>query len=969
VQFNDGGSALGGDADFTWDKNTNALYVAGKTGIGTSTFGTDNKLLVNAYGTADNDAVTMFTAGAADQTALTLQAAATPTAPLFKLQDSSGNTKASFIEATTASADYAMVLGTVADANLFTGSIAPGIWYLTSGTAGTTKYMIYGSANSENYDYFATSYIRQTYAGTLSGNASNTQLYGEAGFDYNNVDPTVKSYLMHNLACYSSDAGDNYAGQSILELTSQYGKSTSSIVLSEADTTAAAHNVIDFKLDSVSKFSVDNDGRASAGCFMSTPLDASSSAFIATAFTSQTGDLITAVGATGDLTYISTDGVVDTAERGIAWVEGGEHKWENYIWDSEEGEFLYTYQSDSDVDIMCISRGGRVGINKATNELLDHAFFTGTGPDDLIPGGLFAGAQQLWYQVAIDGTGSPNTFKWRTSTNGTSWGSYTTGVSITGAEQTLSDGVTITFGATTGHTLADQWDFVGFTQTPAGMLTVAPTRWKETWLYNGSTYESTLYALSSFQSGSTTLFSGTSHFHYFGYSTVFRSIDLNFSTFGAGVTLKVEYYDGDGWTEITSLSHRLVDQTSNCIQNGTIQWDRYLIADWVEYAVNGSTQFWVRVSTTTTPTVAPVVQTSSPSPVQKLAVYAGNLDTAPQFYVDGIGRIYGYTAKLAAQTVVPPYEEGTLYYNSNNPVKGMVLMTDSSSVPHVLGQEHLIRVYNDTGAQIDIMTAVYVSGVHTDGTPKIAKSKTDVASTSKCHGLAAHNISNSGYGYVVGFGMLTGVNTNSWNAGDRLYVSSATAGSITSTQPNIVLPIGIVVKKDSSAGSIYVRSNIAIGSGSISLTTGFLNASGTGGITGYVWDDANKSIYVRAGSSSNNAWYTGNSIASIILPQDFLSFPTNAFHASTQKSSEVTGNYIYAGVYKDNVADSSIDLDSGANLLPSSSGVWEDKTLSFGSTYSPGDNLVLQIQFYCYDNAPQQYLYLRGAYILYNKIV
>jgi hypothetical protein len=56
------------------------------------------------------------------------------------------------------------------------------------------------------------------------------------------------------------------------------------------------------------------------------------------------------------------------------------------------------------------------------------------------------------YDVEIDGTGSPNTFKWRL--NG---GAYTTGVSMTGSAQTLSNGVTVTFAATTGHTLADRW--------------------------------------------------------------------------------------------------------------------------------------------------------------------------------------------------------------------------------------------------------------------------------------------------------------------------------------------------------------------------------------------------------------------------------------------------------------------------------------------------------------------------------
>lgn len=51
----------------------------------------------------------------------------------------------------------------------------------------------------------------------------------------------------------------------------------------------------------------------------------------------------------------------------------------------------------------------------------------------------------------------PNTFKWRK--NGGAW---TTGVAITGAEQTLDDNQKLTFNATTGHSLDDQWSIGNF---------------------------------------------------------------------------------------------------------------------------------------------------------------------------------------------------------------------------------------------------------------------------------------------------------------------------------------------------------------------------------------------------------------------------------------------------------------------------------------------------------------------------
>jgi len=78
--------------------------------------------------------------------------------------------------------------------------------------------------------------------------------------------------------------------------------------------------------------------------------------------------------------------------------------------------------------------------------------FKGGGLNDATWGTAFSGASSAYYEVEIDGEGTPDTFKWRK--NG---GAYTTGVSITGAAQTLDDGQTITFGATTGHTLGDRW--------------------------------------------------------------------------------------------------------------------------------------------------------------------------------------------------------------------------------------------------------------------------------------------------------------------------------------------------------------------------------------------------------------------------------------------------------------------------------------------------------------------------------
>lgn len=91
-----------------------------------------------------------------------------------------------------------------------------------------------------------------------------------------------------------------------------------------------------------------------------------------------------------------------------------------------------------------------------TSKTVGSVTFTGSGLNDMTNGGVFTGIVDTNYVIVIDGTGAPDTFKW-SDDGGATWNVET--VSITGLDQTLSNGVTIRFEATTGHTLADKWEF------------------------------------------------------------------------------------------------------------------------------------------------------------------------------------------------------------------------------------------------------------------------------------------------------------------------------------------------------------------------------------------------------------------------------------------------------------------------------------------------------------------------------
>lgn len=93
---------------------------------------------------------------------------------------------------------------------------------------------------------------------------------------------------------------------------------------------------------------------------------------------------------------------------------------------------------------------------------IDFPIFYGDGVNDMscnsgVNNGT--GGDDLRFDIKISSTGTPDKFKWRkrARTELSSQVAYSSEVSITGSNQTLSDGVTVIFGATTGHTLDDRW--------------------------------------------------------------------------------------------------------------------------------------------------------------------------------------------------------------------------------------------------------------------------------------------------------------------------------------------------------------------------------------------------------------------------------------------------------------------------------------------------------------------------------
>jgi hypothetical protein len=139
---------------------------------------------------------------------------------------------------------------------------------------------------------------------------------------------------------------------------------------------------------------------------------------------------------------------------------------------------------------------------------------------------------------------------------------------------------------------------------------------------------------------------------------------------------------------------------------------------------------------------------------------------------------------------------GALAYNLNG-----------SAVTSQIGQTMHAFVHNADSVTITKGQAVYLFGASGNKASVKLANNTGDATSAKTFGLAAENITSGQNGFITVQGVLDGLNTGAYNAGDTLYLG-ATAGSLTSVKPyapNHLVYIGVVEKANNGNGQIYVR--------------------------------------------------------------------------------------------------------------------------------------------------------------------
>jgi hypothetical protein len=164
---------------------------------------------------------------------------------------------------------------------------------------------------------------------------------------------------------------------------------------------------------------------------------------------------------------------------------------------------------------------------------------------------------------------------------------------------------------------------------------------------------------------------------------------------------------------------------------------------------------------------------------------------------------------LFFKTSVPPNNVDTAKMRWDSEL-GTVVLGMYDKVPNELGFKNFWLVKNQTGSTITKGSLVYANGtLGASGRITVAKFIANGSIDAKyLLGITAHDLSNGEDGYVISFGKIRKVNTDTFAAGAILYPSPTVAGVWTDIEPvapNIDMPIGFCINSHVNNGTIAIR--------------------------------------------------------------------------------------------------------------------------------------------------------------------
>ena len=230
---------------------------------------------------------------------------------------------------------------------------------------------------------------------------------------------------------------------------------------------------------------------------------------------------------------------------------------------------------------------------------------------------------------------------------------------------------------------------------------------------------------------------------------------------------------------------------------------------------------------------------------------------------------------FALQSSTVTTAKGSMWYNNSSNIDGMVYYNSAGQV--LVGQQTYFRAYNNTGSTMPAGQVVYVNGQYIGQYPTIANALATSSTTSLVIGITPYAIPNNSFGEVISAGRITTLSGLPYSTGTDLFLSAATPGALTSTQPtnpNYAIQIGVAISSSEillQPTIISVNANNVVGAfGNVTAlsmyTTGNLVTT-----TGIFW--ANGTAYSTYGNANVSAYlptYTGNLQAGNVVVQGNL---------------------------------------------------------------------------------------------------
>lgn len=152
----------------------------------------------------------------------------------------------------------------------------------------------------------------------------------------------------------------------------------------------------------------------------------------------------------------------------------------------------------------------------------------------------------------------------------------------------------------------------------------------------------------------------------------------------------------------------------------------------------------------------------------------------------------------------PSHLEGRIFYDDAN--KALAVYNSEAEITLQVGQEEWIRVYNNTGSVIANSAPIRLSGSF-NSVPTIALCDATTYDNAEVIGLATHAIEDATYGFVTTRGIVQGIDTSTYTAGQTIHVG-VSPGSIQTASPTYPYwstEIGICLVSDATNGCIYVQ--------------------------------------------------------------------------------------------------------------------------------------------------------------------